>query len=195
MPRKVATILIVAILIVGLSSQLFLARSPNIHTLLESRLSRSDLARVMELMKASMQGPNEVSFELHQEFWSIIDRNGSVSDLEIESYFEQWQEMTLTYQRLFWADALESLRTSRECKSTVRLAMEKKKLLESKSFERRFQDNDEFIKNIALKEPIDDFSGQKRILTEADIIETMHRIDDSVRRVKILMSREFQESK
>lgn len=141
-----------------------------------------------EIVLNTIQNPNYLTPAIHKEFWTIInkyEKNLSQDDI---NYMKGINAGVYEYMRMFYTDALISLKTGNSFKSNERKDYEKLLLKLGVLKKDRVESNDLFMDNVALKKPVSTESGSI-ILTEDMIRDALDKVKAVSKRIDLLYSR------
>lgn len=117
------------------------------------RLSTADQARLKAIMGSVVNDSTTFTPEVHAEFWEILDR-AHLTRTEEEYIRTSLADMTVTYQRLFYLDALTAIKGRQPVKSKDRALLEGRLLAAGEVSEARITANDSLIARIASGRPV-----------------------------------------
>ena len=151
------------------------------------RLSPAEKVRMREIISGVMRDPDYLTADVHAEFWTIGDKLGWKS-LPPDGFYwiRDWLgEMTTTYMRYYYEDALTALKTGRPFKSLERGSAEKRLLKSGLIPDWRIAENDKLMEKIAAKEPVSSH-GSTFVYTEEIIKDALDNIEASRHRLDAL---------
>lgn len=158
-----------------------------------SEEEKSLLKNIIILTIKDEEMPTE---EIHKKFWDILNNvsnraNIHVSPNEINQIKDLLGEVSSTYDKYFYEDALESLRIGRAYKSKKRndYEMYLKTLGVSSD---RFDKNQRLMEQIAQKLPITDpYTGEEVVFTEELINTIIENLENVAARINKLWDRDY----
>jgi len=151
-----------------------------------ARSAEQQAARFQEILRGVLSDPNFVTPSVHQEFRQILQKMG-VSPAEIQNLREKMTGMVITYQPLFWQDALFSLQTGYPHKSLLRDKYEKSMIVKGLISTERITGNDALMDKIAAREYVSR-DGQQVLFDEEKVQDILKNIEETARRVDVLFS-------
>ncbi len=149
-------------------------------------LSSEEKARFREIMTAVIQSNENLTAEIHSEFWILLRKMGVREEGQIAQLKDVMTGASGKYQRYVWEDAQKSLREGRVFKSPEREAYEKYLQSIGMTEDRRIQ-NDEFIKKIANKIAIP-IQGENVVMNEEMIKEILSNLASATARIDKLFT-------
>ena len=167
------------------NEQCVISSSTNNSSVNWSMISQTDQSRMKEIMVGVMQNTVAVTPEIKQELFSIF-RKYNLTDKEIEDFGMYGPAMAVNYQRVFFDDALLSLRSGTSVKSKERSDYESELLKRGLITKERLQKNDADMYAIANSQPM---IGSVSVLTIDDINQTINNINTIGARFQSLFSR------
>lgn len=150
-------------------------------------MTPEDIQKVQEIIRKVVQEPGYLTTEIHNEFWSIINKYGNVSKENIEQIRDLVTGISNKYMKYFYQDALISMQRGNPYKSAEREAYEKH-LIELGLNEAKFKENDEMMNKIAIKEAVN-IQGSSIVLTEDMINEIIANINSISERLDKLFTK------
>jgi len=142
--------------------------------------------QLKEFIAHIIQAPYFLEPKTHADFWKLIKELG-LSEEELEQSRYIITGYATEYNRLFFTDALQSLKENKPYKSLERFKYEKKALKDETINKSIISRNDEYIKKISKKEPIDYF-GEPVVFDEELINTTLSNIYESTFRLDVLFT-------
>ena len=133
------------------------------------RLSAADQARIKTIMGSVANDSTTFTPQVHAEFWTILDR-AHMTRAEEEYMRDRFAEMAVTYQRLFYSDALTALKSGHTVKSAERRELENRLLATGEVSQQRVSANDTLIASIASGKPVSMRGGS--VLFNEELIRT-----------------------
>lgn len=153
------------------------------------KFSITEESRMKEIMLSVMQRDDMPTLAIYNEFWTIMNRHGKLCEEDIaltKNVFNASAECN----KLFYQDALLSLRAGQAYKSPQRLDCENKTiraLLTADKAAARIKTNEESMLKIANGDPIGTATGNI-IFTEEIIQATLDDIDAKLERIDMLFA-------
>lgn len=154
-------------------------------------LSSREKIRFGEIIKGVLSDPNYLTRDIHDEFWRLRDKIGSLSAAE-EQKERDMMVGTATYQRYFYEDALWALKKGSPYKSLQRENFEKRLLKIGVIPEWRIKENEALIEKIATKKEVP-HGGSYIIFTEELILKILDGLEATSKRVEKLYTREWKD--
>ncbi|MEW6347651.1 MAG: hypothetical protein AB1646_01195 [Thermodesulfobacteriota bacterium] len=124
-------------------------------------------ARILEIMKRVMENADYLTPEVHHEFWRIFD-DAKIKPQEVRLLRDKIMERATEYHKMFWADALRSLKTGRPYKSKKRADFERRMIEKRGWSPETFRKREGVISRIAAGEPIE-MRGTTAVINEESI--------------------------
>lgn len=155
---------------------------------LEVYLLPEEMDRIKEIINITIKFPGNPTNELHQEFWSLLEKRNKISEKEVEELrdFIAWAPV---YMKYFYEDSLISIKTGIPYKSKIREEYQNRLSGLGLGAESRMKQNDELMKKIANKEPIEGGPPGITILTEDYIKEVLKTLEATGDRINKLFTR------
>lgn len=128
-------------------------------------MSESDKESLKTIIQSCLSG-QEIDSDTHNAFYSIVDKY-KMSQKDIDEMFSLfYNEDLILLQKSFYEDALKTIQNGEISESKIRKELQEKYLNESQK-----ERNNEYLRKVLAKEPID-FNGEQIILDE-DICNTI----------------------
>jgi hypothetical protein len=155
-------------------------------------LSSGDKDRFREIMGGVARDASFLTVENKAEVKAILHKAG-VNNKESVAYFRNTIiGESSAYQKLFYEDALQAVKTGRPFKSMERENLEKKMLSEKTITEFRIEENEKTIEKIAARLPIAT-NGTEVLLNSDAIKNILANLNASMKRLDELFSVSFVE--
>lgn len=135
------------------------------------QLSKSDESSLKAIIQSCLSG-EEIDKETHNNFYLLVDKY-KISQEDIDKMFSLfYNEDVILLQKLFYEDALKTIKSNQISESKIRLDLEEKYLNETQK-----ERNREYLRKVLAKEPID-FNGEMIILDEDICNAIIENIDE-----------------
>lgn len=139
-----------------------------------------------DIIKFVMMTPGEPTQTTKAKFWSIAKKNG-VTTKNISDTRDLIAGFAVDYQKLFYQDALASVRKGQVVKSVEREKAENNLLKIGVMTQERYAQNQKMIENIAYGLPITTAQGDA-IFTEEIITAAIENINGVNKRIELLLN-------
>ncbi len=154
-----------------------------------SREMTIDEQRVFqEILQSVLQDPNNLTTEVHQQFWDILDDIGVSSQDQVEYIKDVMTGSALIYMKYFYEDALLSYDRRTPYKSIQRENYENHLKSIGVVTDFRFEENDKLIEKIAYQEEVQ-IGNQVMILDEAELEQALSNVNLGVETINRLFTR------
>lgn len=151
-------------------------------------LSSAEKERFREIVKTVGKPDVTITSQLRHEFWALLDKTGKMSPQQVMRMRDLMFGAATVYMRYFYEDALEALKQHQPFKSSQREKYEKRLLKLGAMTKWRVKQNEDIIKQIAARKPIDTAQGKVQ-LDEATIRRILSGLEIAGQRIDLLFTR------
>ncbi len=157
-------------------------------------INQRDRERLTQILQTVSKKTNMPTKEVHEEFWVILcKQHKGWTEKEIEALRDQLVGASLIYMKYYWEDALESFTKGSPEKSSQRASYEEKLIKLGTLSQEKLKENDENIRRIAFREPLNTGSGPEYVVTEQHLHYTLSFVESAAERISKLFSKEYKE--